>query len=469
MLALRSSRALKTSSTIGKDIAWDSVSPLKGGVITEDHANGIGGVAIAIICLTVSAALAATLVETPWIRAAVVLLGVACAGIALAGARRRRSAPVSIAAHEPTGDGIDAQAPPEEMILRFTREVTRPASFDQLQLLIARQLPLLLQVERAWIVARFAGRQRVILPGPIQELQEKTDALFGGERADWTTFPLMSDARMVGVLGVEVTGRRLSDQAVMVVRAVAPIIAHALVTADSTDRLRETSILDVLTGCATRPHGVERLRIELKRAARSGSSVAILIMDLDHFKDVNDRFGHNAGDAVLTAVGRTMLQTLRASDIRCRWGGEEFIIVLPETSLEASRRVAESLLRRFAETAVHAKAGTIRITASIGLTLARPGEDDIEALIARADRALYRAKSDGRGCVRIVLGDLKGAPIGAPAPSAPLPFPERRDTSRSDRRGVPGGRRKTDGWLPSREGGIETSIPRRAVDQATGR
>jgi len=443
------------------------VFPQEGGVITEDYSYSFAGVGI--ICLTVSTALAATLVATPWIRAAIVLVGVVCVGVVLLVARRQRSAvPVTIAAHEPPGDSDGRQVPPDEVILRFTREVTRPASFDQLQLLIARQLPLLLQVERAWIVARFAGRQRVILPGPIQDLQEKTDALFGGDRADWTTFPLMSDTQMVGVLGVEVTGRKLSDQAVTVVRAVAPIIAHALVTADSTDRLRETSILDNLTGCATRPHGVERLTIELKRSGRSGSSVAVLIMDLDHFKDVNDRFGHNAGDAVLTAVGRTMLQTLRASDIRCRWGGEEFLIVLPETNLEASRQVAELLLRRFAETPVHAKAGTIRITASIGLTLARPGEDDVEALIARADRALYRAKADGRGCVRIVLGDLKGAPIGGAAPSPPLPFPERRDTNRSDRRSLPGGgRRKTDALVSSREGHGEMPIQRRAGNRAS--
>jgi diguanylate cyclase (GGDEF)-like protein len=271
---------------------------------------------------------------------------------------------------------------------------------------------------------------------------------------------------MVGVLGVEVSGRRLSDHAVGIVRGVAPIIAHALVTADATDRLRETSILDALTGCATRAHGLERLTMELKRAGRSGTTVAVLMVDLDHFKNVNDRFGHHAGDAVLTAVGRTMLQTLRASDVRSRWGGEEFLVVLPETSLEAARQVAELLLRRLADTPVHVKDATIRVTASIGLTLARPGEDDIEALIGRADRALYRAKSDGRGCVRIVLGDMKGAPIGGPVPP-PLPFRDRRDPNRSDRRRVPGGgRRKTDAWLPVQEGDAEPAIQRRAGDRA---
>lgn len=406
---------------------------------------------------------------TPWIRAALVALGVAGVGMVLLLARRHRSAAAAstIASSVTAGDSDERPAAPDDVILRFAREVTRPASFDQLQGLIARQLPLLLGVEHAWIVARFSGRQRVILPGPVQEGREKTDVLFGGDRADWTTFPLMSDAKMVGVLGVEVTGRRLSDHAVGIVRGVAPIIAHALVTADATDRLRETSILDALTGCATRAHGLERLTIELKRAGRSGTSIAVLMVDLDHFKDVNDRFGHNAGDAVLTAVGRTMLHTLRASDVRSRWGGEEFLVVLPETSLDAARQVAELLLRRLADSPVHSKAATIRVTASIGLTLARPGEDDIEALIGRADRALYRAKSDGRGCVRIVLGDMKGAPIGGPVPSAPLPFRDRRDPNRPDRRRLPGGgRRKTDAWLPAQQGDAEPTIQRRAGDRA---
>jgi len=426
-------------------------------------------VAVGFICLTLSAALVTTTAETPKIYAALTLLGVGAVALLVLMARRPR--PDS---HPPTIVDATAAPPPglstlpDDEILRFTRDVTRPASFDQLQLLIAQQLPVLLGVERAWIVARFGGRQRVILPGSGSE---KTDPLFGGRHADWTTFPLMADGSMVGVLGVEVTGRKLSERAVTIVRAIAPIMAHALVTADSTDRLRETSILDTLTGCATRQHGLDRLGIELKRSGRTGAPVAVLMVDLDHFKEVNDRFGHNVGDAVLSATGRTMLQTLRASDVRSRWGGEEFLIVLPDTALDPARQVAEALLKRLVESPVHTSAGTIRISASVGLTLARPGEDDIEALIGRADRALYRAKSDGRSCVRIVLGDLKGAPIGGASPAAPLPFRERRDPNRPDRRKVPsGGRRKTDAWLTSAESDAdaEAAIPRRAGDR-TGR
>ena len=361
------------------------------------------------------------------------------------------------------------EAPPiDDAVLRFAHDITRPASFDQVQVVIARQLPLLLGVERAWIVARLAGRQRVILPGRTPNADDKSHPLFGAERGDWTTFPLQAEGRMVGVLGVDATERAMSSHAISIVRKVAPIIAHALITADSVDRLRETSIRDPLTGCATRSHGLERLAIELKRAGRSGDPVALLMVDLDHFKSVNDRFGHNAGDQVLMAVGRTMLQTLRVSDVRCRWGGEEFLIVLPEAALEPARQVAESLLRKIAAAPIQWKDGPIRMTASIGLTLARPGEEDAEAMIARADRALYRAKADGRACVRIVLGDFRGAPIGVahPTPAPPLPFRDRRDPQRTDRRRVPGpGRRKTDTWPDSERN--DDAIPRRAADRAS--
>ncbi len=445
--------------------------PAKGGAITAERATRVAGVAIGFICLTISAALVTTTAETPRMYAALALLGVGGVALLVLMARRtgRDSHPPTIVDATPSAQPPSVFALPDDEILRFTRDVTRPASFDQLQVLIAQQLPVLIGVERAWIVARFGGRQRVILPGSGQE---KADPLFGGRHADWTTFPLMAEGAMVGVLGVEVTGRRLSERAVTIVRAIGPIIANALVTADSTDRLRETSILDTLTGCATRPHGLERLGIELKRSGRSGAPVAVLMVDLDHFKEVNDRFGHNVGDAVLSAAGRTMLQTLRASDVRCRWGGEEFLIVLPETALDPARQVAEALLKRLVESPVHTNAGTIRISASVGLTLARPGEDDIEALIGRADRALYRAKSDGRGRVRIVLGDLKGAPIGGAGPSAPLPFRERRNPENPDRRKVPGGgRRKTDAWFASPEADAdadaEAAIPRTAGDRTS--
>jgi diguanylate cyclase (GGDEF)-like protein len=203
------------------------------------------------------------------------------------------------------------------------------------------------------------------------------------------------------------------------------------------------SSVDQLTGCATRQSGLQRLNAELTRAHRAGREVAILMLDLDYFKSINDRFGHHCGDAVLTAIGRTLLQTLRVSDIRCRWGGEEFLVVLPETGIEQAKRVAVTLARRIAETLTHCDSARISVTTSVGITVSSRDDEDTDVLLARADKALYRAKTDGRNCIRILLRDPTASTPISPAP--PSLFLERRDQHQADRRQHTGfGRRKTD-------------------------
>jgi diguanylate cyclase (GGDEF)-like protein len=210
-----------------------------------------------------------------------------------------------------------------------------------------------------------------------------------------------------------------------------------------------------LTGTATRREGLARLHAELKRAQRTGASMAVLLLDLDRFKAINDQCGHAMGDAVLTAVGQTLRRTLRASDIRCRWGGEEFLVVLPDTDVTRAQVVAQGLLKNIASATVPTPHGPICSTTSIGLTMTRPGETDMEAIIHRADVALYRAKHAGRGCVKIVSADEIAPNVDAAAARAlpptgesgenTLPFPDRRNPNRPDRRRVPGpGRRVTD-------------------------
>ena len=127
----------------------------------------------------------------------------------------------------------------------------------------------------------------------------------------------------------------------------------------------------------------------------------MIMFDLDHFKDVNDRYGHLCGDAVLSAVGKRMKEVLRGSDLKCRYGGEEFLVLLPETPLHGARRVAETLRREIAERPVPWAGEGLTVTASFGLAQTMPGEVNVQAVIARADQALYRAKDDGRNCVRI--------------------------------------------------------------------
>jgi diguanylate cyclase (GGDEF)-like protein len=241
------------------------------------------------------------------------------------------------------------------------------------------------------------------------------------------------------------------------IEKVAPLLARAVRTVGTIETFREAGLVDLLTGAATRREGLNRLNAEVKRAQRLGTSMAVLMIDLDHFKSVNDRFGHAVGDALLTAIGRTLRGTLRASDIRCRWGGEEFLIVLPDTDLGRAQVVAGHLLHNIASAYVPMPSGPVTTTASIGLTISRPRESAATNLVARADLALYRAKREGRSCIRVVLGDHDGRPIGganpppAPAPRSPaLPFPDRRNAQLTDRRRVPSsGRRRTDPAPPS--------------------
>ncbi len=175
--------------------------------------------------------------------------------------------------------------------------------------------------------------------------------------------------------------------------------------------MRENSVRDALTGCFTRGHAIEVIDAELRRARRSQAPVSLIMFDVDHLKDVNDRHGHLCGDAVLAVIGKRMREVLRGSDLKCRYAGEQFLVLLPETPLQGAKRVAETLRREVADRPVAWAGENLQITASFGLAQALPGEVNVQALIGRADHALYRAKDDGGNCVRI-------APDAAASPAA---------------------------------------------------
>jgi diguanylate cyclase (GGDEF)-like protein len=341
----------------------------------------------------------------------------------------------------PAPQAASDDAPELDAVLRFARELNASPEIDRLHAAISRELVPLLGYQDVWIVTRFGTRQRIILPEGVRSGIETLKPA-----QQWMTFPLAADGSTFGLLGIAVGQHRMSPKRLAVVNEVATLLAQALKTSEAFERMRETSTVDPLTGCSTRAHGLQRLEVELRRARRSGKAAGILLLDLDHFKMVNDRYGHPCGDAVLGQVGRTMMQTLRASDIRCRWGGEEFLVVLPETGLEAAKRVADSLCHRIADARVVYGIDEVRVTVSVGVTVTRPAEVETQNLLLRVDAALYRAKNEGRNCVRAVIGDLRGAPVARPPTGPVLPFPDRRDPTRTDRRRVAGfgGRRRTD-------------------------
>ncbi len=193
--------------------------------------------------------------------------------------------------------------------------------------------------------------------------------------------------------------------------------------------LREIAATDPLTGMSNRREFEARLVVELRRAARSGSAVSLLFLDLDHFKRVNDRFGHPTGDELLVKLANLLVKTIRTSDVVARYGGEEFVVLLPDTEEEGAMVLAETLRQAVAERL----AARLPLTVSVGAATHYPGpsgEADpvrvAERLVAAADEALYRAKREGRNrCRAVALGYpalLSQAPdVEAQAPSESLP------------------------------------------------
>ena len=156
---------------------------------------------------------------------------------------------------------------------------------------------------------------------------------------------------------------------------------------------------DSLTGAHSRRAVLAACADELARWSRYGKPFSLLILDIDHFKRVNDAHGHLAGDQVLTRFVRLAESHLRSADRLGRYGGEEFMVLLPETDSAAAQAVAERM--RAALDATPEAAGLPHCTVSIGVTTAQPGDESVDALIARADAALYEAKAQGRNQVRV--------------------------------------------------------------------
>jgi diguanylate cyclase (GGDEF)-like protein len=164
--------------------------------------------------------------------------------------------------------------------------------------------------------------------------------------------------------------------------------------------LRDLSVRDPLTGLFNRRYMEETLARELLRAARKTSMLGIIMLDVDHFKRFNDRYGHGAGDLLLREMGKTLRTQIRGGDIVCRYGGEEFLLILPEASLETTRARAESVRQSVA--ALHLLYESLPldpVTISLGVAVYPQHGDTADLLVRTADTALYQAKANGRNQV----------------------------------------------------------------------
>ena len=310
-----------------------------------------------------------------------------------------------------------------ERLVAFGQALGRALDFDSIRVAIGQHLAPLAGTDEVWVLVREGnewqalsgdtrGVDEVLQWGDIAEQllssgADKTPSQLTQPRA--IGFPLIAGGSAIGVLGVRPQQPVLASDRRRTIEAAATLLAVSIKNARLSREVRESSVRDSLTGCFTRVHALDVVDGELRRARRSQTPVSLIMFDLDHFKDVNDRHGHLCGDAVLSAIGSRMKDVLRGSDLKCRYGGEEFLVLLPETPLSGARRVAETLRREIADRPVPWSGEALTITASFGLAQTLPGEVNVQAIIARAEQALYRAKEEGRNCIRAA------AEAGAPA------------------------------------------------------
>jgi len=240
------------------------------------------------------------------------------------------------------------------------------------------------------------GEQRL-----IQEALQRGAACVEDEAS---AVPLILGSRTVGVIYLDRRTGQGRD------RELLEIFANQAAAAVQNSLLYDMATLDSLTGAYLRGFAIQQLRHALKRSLRRGDELSLLMIDLDRFKQINDRYGHPAGDRALSTVGRFLCECVRESDIVGRYGGDEFIVILPDTTAAGAAMAAQRLLDRGADLRVEVEGTSIPIHLSVGIgtvSLATDGDEPLlgddtlvetiaEGLIAHADRALYSAKGTGR-------------------------------------------------------------------------
>ncbi len=350
----------------------------------------------------------------PWAEA--LLLAIAAAAIVYARVLARRAAALrqQLDSRERGGHFL-AESPNVREILRHAygaaAEILRPARFDLYRIGSSGK------IEEVWKVAPPPSGAavepeldasspllgRAIDPARLLELTATEtdrsfaprDLLAGGPDPRRLRLPLYSGARLVAFLDLEsehpIEASRRAE-----IRALLPPLTsslHAL-------RNWTIAVTDEISGLWSRRYFETRLAEEWHRRERYSATLAIASFDLDHFKGVNDSFGHGAGDDVIRRFGQIARQAIRGSDVACRYGGEEFALLFPESSASAAVSVAERIRRAVEAERFTVRRRTFGITVSAGIAAA-PDAPTREELVFRADSALYAAKAAGRNRVRL--------------------------------------------------------------------
>ena len=262
-----------------------------------------------------------------------------------------------------------------------------------------------INIEPGLTGAVLRARRTISLPDTLdpQVQQQFSIIRLGGRPArSYVGVPLVLLNEVVGVISMQsYRTHAYTAEQIGLLETIATQAAIAVQNARLYEQMRQMAITDTVTELHTRRHFTSLGVSEVERAQRYDRRLSVLMVDIDHFKRVNDTYGHNAGDQVLLAVAKICREALRATDIVGRWGGEEFAIVLPEADRDGASLIAERIRRMVAEMEIPSGPQRIRVTVSIGVATLSKQRSALEVLIDCADRALYMAKQGGRNQVKL--------------------------------------------------------------------
>jgi diguanylate cyclase (GGDEF)-like protein len=343
--------------------------------------------------------------------------------------RRKESKAEAAASAASVRDAAERMAQLERL-QALSQTVAAALTVESIQAVMWKYLPIITGERSAWVTTLADGRCEVLYdasatPGTrleaitlqvVEATGKDPGRILPVRHEGWCCFPMLAGGHIIGILGVAETNAddAIGSETGRLLAAASAVLGIALRNVQLFTELRETAVTDSLTGYFNKAHVLDMFAGELRRSRRTGSEMAVLMLDVDGFKALNDAHGHLAGDAALRAIARRCRHVLRQSDLRCRYGGDEFLFLLPDTPLGGAAHVAEMLRREVETLQIPLGTGRVALTCSIGIASVVPGELDPVSSIHRADKALYQAKRDGRNQVAVYDPAIDAAAVDPP-------------------------------------------------------